>query len=384
MRKFFLIAAVAGVALAGCSKDNGPKVPKTLEEGRIGFAIASSALTRGTDVTTDIISPATGNSTISVLMDTTDNSATPVIVEFTKVANSTSFNSATAYYWPTNDADVKFFAAYPKDAVADPTTVVSPRVGGAFAVNKDIPQQIDFVAAYATGNKSTNAKAAVPLHFAHQLAKVAVFAKSTNGDFSFEIKGVKIANIAMNATAFAYPKTTYTAGASTNYGSFTLAATKDTCVTVYPATKSVITLTGTAQNILGDDQYAYILPQDVKVWEHTPADSLNPGNKFVVLVNIKITDKVGNAIFPKKQGVTYANVAVGMSPVTNDPQTTGVAAFEAGKSYKINLEFGAGAGWGEPKKGCEKAGEQILSSPIFFTCDVEAWPDPIDLNLPLN
>lgn len=198
MKKFFLLAAMVGVALTGCMK-NEVYVPKC--ETPISFEVANYvAQTRasGEFSTTQ---------TFGVNAWSRDAAASSSVQMMTNEVVShdgSKWTTATPYYWPINGT-VDFIAYYP--TTVEPTIVYDYAGGDTYTYTDYTVADVDLMYAdkairFSANNTATDNDAAlgytgdygfegVPTLFRHALAKInfkVQNGKPTDGIYSYDIK----------------------------------------------------------------------------------------------------------------------------------------------------------------------------------------------------
>lgn len=278
---------------------------------------------------------------------------------FTKNASSV-FNSTQPHYWPSNKtSQVGFFAYAPakgrKHNVCTAENVANHSV--AFRVSDTISCQQDFIVAYKQSTAQTSEAIGVELTFNHALAKISVVAKNdeSKSGYSVSIKGIKLGKL-KNSGTLTIPATAGTKGTWSN-----LAATPTDCA--YDDAKGGyavknVSSNGTEFTLLDE---AYIIPQSVTAWETTDN---NVANNFLVAYKMQVKATANNSVIFPKSGSGYEYAAIGLTQ-----------AFEAGKHYKIILDFSKGLGKFGPDDP-DNPGKPILGLPIkFVNVSVVAWVD---------
>lgn len=347
MKKSILFVAGAALVLASCSKD---EVTSINTGDAIAFRTAMG--TRATEMTTTDLE----SFKVTALTEAGDSYFDNV--EFTGTTPG-SFNSATPYYWPAGN--LKFYAYSPSDLGITAGTITGTSKTYEFTANATIADQVDFITAYATGNKDNNASG-VALTFEHQLARVSVKAYNTNSNYTYEIAGVRLGRIDSKGT-FTF--------ADASDGSWSNPNTP----VKYTAEFAGMSISDSADSpttILGDGTdsgSAMVVPQQLTAW--TP-DSDNGGSYISVKLKVTMTG-TNTQIYPSTGDYGWAAVAVGEN-------------WEAGNHYTYTLNYSTGAGNVDPDgpDGDEETdepddpfqpGDDIFGQPISFTVTVNPWTD---------
>lgn len=174
-----MMAALAAVALASCSQEE----PSSTNQGRaIDFRSAMDS--RAAETTNANL---TSINAVAFL----GNQLFFPVMEFTKGTDG-FFTSETEYYWPGDDTQLTFYAYSPANPGGTVTLTADTQKMTAYSTASTMATQTDFITANATGTKSANEAAGVPLTFNHRLSQIEVRAKSSNEVYSFAISGVRI------------------------------------------------------------------------------------------------------------------------------------------------------------------------------------------------
>lgn len=201
--KRFLLAGAAMMALLSCSKD----IIKEVHRGAaIEFTVA--AHTRAQETTTSNLQ---AFYVTAVDPGQENNYFTDIICE----KSGEYYTSNPTYYWPGDGTKLDFYAYTPsaealgvvqtenadKSVLSTELTINNQEATLTnFSPNQDISQQVDFMTAtwFSQGKPTTNSS--VPLDFQHRLAQVKINAKNCNPDYSYSIKGIRIADVASAGT----------------------------------------------------------------------------------------------------------------------------------------------------------------------------------------
>lgn len=345
MRKQFLFVAVTALAMASCSEDAQMAVN---HGAAIDFRGAMA--TRATETTTAKLN--------NIFVTALDATGTGFFtdVQFTKGAGGT-FNSATSYYWPSDDSQLNFFAYAPSSTDLGSTVTINNTTKelAGFSPATTITDQKDFVSCQANGKKSTHESTGVSLTFKHQLSQIEIQAKNNNNAYVYKVVAVRIGQPKSDGT-FDFGTGTWTPGANkTNYA---------------VADYSAITLTGTAQSLMGMNDNAMLIPQQLVAWD-PDTDKPNTNKGAYLAVKLQITTAAGARVYPHTSVGNYDWAAV---PINTN--------WTAGNKYVYTLDFTNGAGRVDPEKGTVtppdpfNPGDNILGgTPIKFTVTVDPWTD---------
>ncbi len=260
--------------------------------------------------------------------------------------NGSFYTSAKDYLWPGDDTQIDFFAYAPSDLTGVTLTADSKTLAD-FTPAASIADQVDFISAQASGTRSANESAGVPLEFAHRLAQIEVRAKTSNDVYVFEVSGVRIGR-PVAAGSFDFDS-----------NEWTLATDKADYETTYP---TAIKLGEEATSVMGTDGNAMLIPQQLTAWQPT-TDGANTAEGAYLSVKLRITAaETGTQIYPFPSNGEDQWAAI---PVNTN--------WEAGKKYIYTLDLTHGAGYVDPKN--PNPGDPVLGGPIKFTVQVEDWTD---------
>mgnify|MGYP000756665018 CR=1 FL=1 len=353
MKKQFLFVAVAALVMASCSEDEQMAVN---HGAAIDFRGAMA--TRATETTTanlnDIFVTALDAAGANFFTD----------VQFTN--GTGTFNSATSYYWPSDDSRLDFFAYAPSSTDLGGTLTINNTTKelAGFSPATTISDQKDFVSCQANGKKSTNEAAGVSLTFKHQLSQIEIMAKNASSAYVYKVVAARIGQPKSKGT-FDFGSEGWTLdGDKINY-----------TVVDFPE----ITLDGTPKSLMGTTGgNAMLLPQQLTAWDPTTDKNNKTHNGAYLAVKLQITTAAGARVYPHTSVGQYDWAAVPIS--TN---------WTAGNKYVYTLDFTNGAGRVDPEKPTVtppdkfNPGDNILgTTPIKFTVTVTPWTDRLE-NVPM-
>lgn len=159
-----------------------------------------------------------------------------------------------------------------------------------FHVATDMGDQVDFIAAYATGSMKDNLFSGVKLEFNHKLSRIEVRAKSNNKSCKLEIAGVRIGCLRTYGT-FKFKE-------ETGSGDWTLDETKEKEVVQYiyrPGDKIVaLDSIDDAVSIMGGPDgisYAMLLPNKINTSWDFANDHTNANKGLYLSVLLRVIDK---------------------------------------------------------------------------------------------
>jgi hypothetical protein len=234
MKKSFLLAAIAAIAMSSCSHDEG--VDNNTSQKSIAFGTFVEKATKGTPVTGTAY-PADGQFYVMGYQTTGDitSAAAPGFMMQNVTHTGSLYNYFPVRYWPSNGDVVSFYAIHPASLVSSvtPATAVGtgfPKVS--FTVDSDPIKQVDLMMA-AVPNQLPSASA-VNFAFDHKLTKIGFTAKlaadySLNGTY-IRVKSIDLINVASTADFEFDPAAIATNGikqnASTSFATYSLDAAK--------------------------------------------------------------------------------------------------------------------------------------------------------------
>lgn len=351
MKKQFLFVAVAALVMASCSEDEQMAVN---HGAAIDFRGAMA--TRATETTianlNDIFVTALDAAGANFFTD----------VQFTN--GTGTFNSATSYYWPSDDSQLDFFAYAPSSTDLGGTLTINNTTKelANFSPVTTISGQKDFVSCQANGKKSINESTGVGLTFKHQLSQIEIQAKNTSSAYVYKVVAVRIGQPKSEGT-FDFGTEMWQLG--TNKANYEVSA--------FPE----ITLNGTPQSLMGTDGNAMLIPQQLVAWNPT-VELSNTSKGAYLAVKLQITTAAGARVYPHTSVGQYDWAAVPIS--TN---------WTAGNKYVYTLDFTNGAGRVDPEKPTVtppdkfNPGDNILgTTPIKFTVTVIPWANQPE-NVPM-
>ena len=169
------VAAVSALGLASCAQDEPLDYSTSSRTSNtISFRPAMAGQTRASEV---------NNSNLSDIYVTTfmGDSLYFHDANYSKGADG-YFTSQNEYRWPGDETPLSFYSYSPSmdELGADITIDGKVLKLENYLTPENIADQVDFITANATGTKSVNEAAGVPLTFSHRFAQVEVRAKSDN------------------------------------------------------------------------------------------------------------------------------------------------------------------------------------------------------------
>lgn len=362
------LCAAAALTLASCSNDETVEVA---QQKGISFRAVTGLNTRASEVTTANLSALK----VTAFWDKNNNKYDGFDTEVYYVKDGGVFNSADSKFWPKDENEVLSFTAFSDNwtgtkTITDKNTI---SVGGV-AINADVDMQADMVyVTGVTGTKAANETSGVALLLEHALSQIQISAKSDNKVYTYQVKGIRIANVDGEADF------DVVAGKWSNNGA------NDQVYKVEYNTP--ITLNGDAKSIMkAESNNLMLLPQagvnntGTTAWD-VKADKENANKGTYISVLLRITKTADNSnVYPAEGADTYGWAAVPAS-----------FTWEKGNKYVYTLDFTNGAGRVDPvdpgtevdpgNKDPDK-GDKILGDPIKFTVTVTPWnPKDNDINM---
>lgn len=365
MKNTILILSIAALSMFGMASCNDEEPFEKAAANnanineQIAFRPALGAQTRGTE---------TNNSNLGSIYVTSFMGGSKYFndVEFTKGTDG-FYTSQNEYDWPGNDSELTFYSYSPSmDDLGADITISDANVLQleSYVTPEAIADQKDFITAEATGKRSVNEDAGVPLTFSHRLAQIEIRAKSDNQTYVFKVAGARIGRA----------ETTGSFNFTTN--EWTLDDWHDTGV--YDTSITPVTLGSDAVSLMGDAGNAMLIPQTLVPWSPVnDPDNVAREAYLSVLVNITTKDGVRMYPFPDDN----------LKDANGNPREYAWASiplsgtWEQGKKYIYTLDFTVGAGNVDPDD--PNPGNPVLGKPLKFTVNVLDWNED-DSSIPMT
>jgi hypothetical protein len=369
MKKMFFLLSIAALVFTSCSNDEQTvetqvqKVP----DGAIYFSSGIQDLTRAT----------TTMSTFNAFKVTglfADNSQSFFNLPVNRSGSLWTYAATEDdyKYWPSDNSDVNFFAYAPTTLAGVDVSSVQQVVEN-FEQVQHVANQVDVLAAAATGNKTNNASTGMALDFKHALAQIEVRAKNSLTDkYKVEVLGVKLCRIGNKGNM-----TFQTA--ATDYPVWALDAESASQSFIKKGTDA-IEMTSSVKNIMFGDDNFLLIPQQLKAW--TGSDTDVTGAYLSVLCKISQKNEAGDwvTIFPAETTEKTDLYAFTSVPISTK--------WEVGHKYVYTLDFfgaGGGAGQADPEPVNPEAGDtpdpDVDPNPGTLT-DPEKPKDPEEITDP--
>ena len=368
MKKLFFIAAIAGVALASCTKN---EVNTPVEKGKISFAAPVVSAVTKAPVTGEINPtakyPTEEEFNVFAVHHTGEYASakgTTLYMEDVKVEYGDEdhnywapehVDEGVAYYWPENADSYLTFAGYSPSETTGTIdwTAANGFTLSNFTVEDETDDQYDLMFSRRTFDKQESTGgttySGVDINFEHALSSIVFKAKraeeyagTTIKLYSITIlnaynKGTYVQGLvddATNDSAEGYPKWTPT-GDETDY-------------VVYNNTTPANIATGTIYD--ANDSDVIVLPQ---VFERKEVEGEAAGaNDVSIKVVYSIQTATGEEI--KQEKIVSLQIGNGGTQF-KDNENNLISAWEIGKRYTYTISFGL--------------------DKIYFSPEVEAWTD---------
>ncbi|MDE6793123.1 MAG: fimbrillin family protein, partial [Muribaculaceae bacterium] len=347
MKKTYLIlTAGVLVALTSCTNDDTANDEPTPSVEQHAISFRSELGTRATETTNANLSSIRVS---SFLGDQTLFSE----VDFNRGEDS-YFTSTPEYYWPGDNSTLSFVAYSPAAPGGTVSVKADSKTLTDFSPAQNIADQVDFITSSATGNKEENESAGVELVFDHRLSQININAKADNPAYVYKVTGIRIGQ-PVSKGSYDFDTNAWTLGSDK---------------AIYEETYSTpVTLSATAQNIMGEEGNAILIPQTLTAW-NPETDASNSSKGAYLSIKLQINTVAGAQVypFPSEPNCVWAAI-----PIDTD--------WQAGKKYVYNLDLSNGAGFVDPNDPIP--GTPVLGGPIKFTVDVKDWA-PQTQDLPMK
>ncbi|MBD5305491.1 MAG: fimbrillin family protein [Bacteroides sp.] len=342
---YFTIAIGSLIALASCtSEEPSDESNQSSQGGKISFRAEMD--TRATEINNSNLNQIRVSGFIG---DQTLFNG----IDFTRGADS-YFTSENDYYWPGDNTKVDFVAYAPTQPGGTISISPSSQLLSDFSPASNIADQIDFITSSASGTKEANEKQGLELVFNHRLSQIEINAKADNPVYVFKVTGIRIGQPVSKAS-YDFKANTWTLG---------------TDKAIYETTYNTpVTLSATATNLMGDNQNAMLIPQQLTGWD-PKGDPTNTAAGAYLSLRLQINTVDGAQVypFPSNGNCIWASI-----PIDTE--------WEAGNKYIYNLDLSHGAGYVDPHD--PDPGVDVLGGPIEFTVSVVKWADQ-NVDKPMN
>lgn len=385
MKKNYWIFAAAAVAFAACSNDDTITVNQGIEEANtINFSTIVEGQTRAAGITTSSLTSfyVTANRGSEIYFG-----ATPV--EFTKDGETTSYRSATKYYWPS-EGKLDFYAFAPAAGTGSTITRTDSTHFSVTPAPAPADQQ-DFVyGVVKQQDKATNGDG-VHLNFRHAMSNVIIKLKNSSDDKKVTVGDVSI-NYILPTGAFA-PAFRTAAGSQSGFCTdgtdiSNVTAASETGFYIAPGawsasgTRTGYTQAATTTAYAAGTTTAVILDDDMIL---VPQLLVNPGvysaatadavyNGATITVQLKIQDAQNHYL----AGTADAYVTA-MWPLT-------AITWLPGHKYTYTLDLAGGGYFPTNQENTDENLDPILkNAEIFFLSpSVDAWIEATGIDVDNN
>lgn len=383
MKKNYWILAAAAVALAACSNDDTIAVNQGIEEANtINFSTIVEGQTRAAGITTDNLTSfyVTARRGSDIYFG-----ATPV--EFAKDGSTTSYRSATKYYWPS-EGKLDFYAFAP--AAGEGSTITRTDSTGFSVTPAAAPaSQQDFVYGVVRQQDKTSGGTGVALNFRHAMSNVIIQLKNSSTDKKVTVADVAIGYI-LPTGAFAPVFKTAEGeqiGFCTNGTGGISNVTSDNGYYIVPGawtasgSRTSYTQTATTTAYAANTTTATPLPADMIL---VPQTLVNPGaysaatagsgyNGACITVQLKIQDAQNHYL----AGTADAPVTA-MWPIA-------ATQWLPGHKYTYTLDLAGGGYYTTNQDASEDLDPILENAEIFFLSpSVDAWIAADGISVPAN
>lgn len=368
---FLIVAAIAGVMLTGCSKEEIANV-ETSKQNAIGFNVVNSnAESRATPITSSNITTTdfdvfafTKNGSAFMGQEDDDfmhHSGVKIVYD----NGSWNYNNPDdLHYWPNTDTPLDFYAISPASLVNnDPalhytwnikhdsqTIFYSCLDEYGTSTDENMHANHDVMYGIAKDQKKDTNSGKVKFTFKHTLSQVVFQAKTILSTLEVEINDIKLCQKKMSGY-FTFPTDAATEPTSANW---TLAGGNIIgWHDVYAARNKAISINNTVKDITSQNPL-FVIPQKLTKWDlaaNTSIHSAKDAHQSYLEITCKIKQS-GVYVFGSESA--YATLYVPFE-----------ADWQPGKRYIYTLIFGG---------GYDENGNQILT-PITFDAETTDWVD---------
>ena len=364
--------------MAACSSNETIEVNENKGD-LISFRPIVKGVTRAADA--DLSSDATS---FNVEAFNTGTTTSPYFSNVTFTNTSSTFTSATKYYWPTNNLD--FYAYSP---ISSGQFVKTDFRTFTITPSATVSEQVDFIYAN-TNNKGKGSTGEVTtLNFRHAGAKIAVKVKNSAPNLKFEISGWKLGYLDNTAT-FTYgdANTDTQAGAQLAFSDWSENSTQsadNTYSTEFTAnliiasqsTANFLGSTGTPSSTTDESLNMILIPQTLTAataYASAATDAKPNGSYIALKMVIKNNTDAGETVADATADGKWA-----IWPI-------GGYNWEPGKKYTYTIDL-AGGGYYETNQDTDADLDPILEGAEikFATVTVDGWTDrAYDVPTPTN
>ena len=358
MKKRLFFLPMVAIMMAACSSND------------ISFRPIVKGVTRAADA--DLSSDATS---FNVEAFNTGTTTSPYFSNVTFTNTSSTFTSATKYYWPTNNLD--FYAYSPISSgqfvkTDYKTFIITP--------SNTVSEQVDFIYAN-TNNKGKGSSGEVTtLNFRHAGAKIVVKVKNSAPNLKFEISGWKLGYLDNSAT-FTY------GDANTDTQDGAQLAFSDWSGNSDQSANNTYSTTFTANPIAAAQSTAYFLEKNGTPSTTTTDESIN---MILIPQTLTAATAYASAATDAKPNGSYIALKMVIKNNTTAGETVADATtdgkwamwpiggynWEPGKKYTYTIDL-AGGGYYETNQDTDADLDPILEGAEikFATVTVDGWAE---------
>ena len=369
MKKRLFFLPMVAIMMAACSSNETIEVNENKGD-LISFRPIVKGVTRAADA--DLSSDATS---FNVEAFNTGTTTSPYFSNVTFTNTSSTFTSATKYYWPTNNLD--FYAYSPISSgqfvkTDYKTFIITP--------SNTVSEQVDFIYAN-TNNKGKGSTGEVTtLNFRHAGAKIVVKVKNSAPNLKFEISGWKLGYLDNSAT-FTY------GDANTDTQDGAQLAFSDWSGNSDQSANNTYSTTFTANPIAAAQSTAYFLEKNGTPSTTTTDESIN---MILIPQTLTAATAYASAATDAKPNGSYIALKMVIKNNTTAGETVADATandkwamwpiggynWEPGKKYTYTIDL-AGGGYYETNQDTDADLDPILEGAEikFATVTVDGWAE---------
>ena len=378
MKKRLFFLPMVAIMMAACSSNETIEVNENKGD-LISFRPIVKGVTRAADA--DLSSDATS---FNVEAFNTGTTTSPYFSNVTFTNTSSTFTSATKYYWPTNNLD--FYAYSP---ISSGQFVKTDFRTFTITPSATVSEQVDFIYAN-TNNKGKGSSGEVTtLNFRHAGAKIVVKVKNSAPNLKFEISGWKLGYLDNSAT-FTY------GDATTDTKDGAQLAFSDWSENTTQSAANTYSTEFTANAIAASQSTAYFLGN-----AGTPSTSATDESLNMILIPQTLTAATAyaDATAGAKPNGSYIALKMVIKNNTTAGETVADATandkwamwpiggynWEPGKKYTYTIDL-AGGGYYETNQDADADLDPILEGAEikFVSVSVDGWTQEVKGQAPIN
>ena len=369
MKKRLFFLPMVAIMMAACSSNETIEVNENKGD-LISFRPIVKGVTRAADA--DLSSDATS---FNVEAFNTGTTTSPYFSNVTFTNTSSTFTSATKYYWPTTNLD--FYAYSP---ISSGQFVKTDFRTFTITPSATVSEQVDFIYAN-TNNKGKGSSGEVTtLNFRHAGAKIVVKVKNSAPNLKFEISGWKLGYLDNSAT-FTY------GDANTDTQDGAQLAFSDWSGNSDQSANNTYSTTFTANPIAAAQSTAYFLEKNGTPSTTTTDESIN---MILIPQTLTAATAYASAATDAKPNGSYIALKMVIKNNTTAGETVADATtdgkwamwpiggynWEPGKKYTYTIDL-AGGGYYETNQDTDADLDPILEGAEikFATVTVDGWAE---------